>query len=165
MKLGVLSDTHQNRALMSRAVDILVTQLHVVHLIHLGDDWEDGETLEWQGFSVSGVPGLWCDAYTDRRIPNVRVDVFEGVAIGYAHDRKELQPIVKKAALLLSGHTHQSVIDTIQSVPHMNPGHLSALRNRGQEATFGLVDITEKVFLLSLYGLDGFVRDSRTFPR
>ncbi|OQB39406.1 MAG: phosphodiesterase [Candidatus Hydrogenedentes bacterium ADurb.Bin179] len=165
MILGVLSDTHGNLPLMRSAAAMLTKQLGATQLIHLGDDWEDKEDLDNLGYFVSGVPGLWCDAYRDPHIPRVRLDVFDGLAVAYAHDRKELQSISGRVGLLLSGHTHQSVIDEVGGVPHMNPGHLSRRRGRGQETTFGRVAIKVDRFILSIYGLDGEVHASRTFLR
>ena len=165
MILGVLSDTHGNLPLMRSAAAMLTKQLGATQLIHLGDDWEDKEDLDNLGYFVSGVPGLWCDAYRDPHIPRVRLDVFDGLAVAYAHDKKELQSISGRVDLLLSGHTHQSVVDEVGGVPHMNPGHLSRPRGRGQEATFGRVAITEDRFILSIYGLDGEGHVSRTFLR
>ena len=86
MILGVLSDTHGNRLLMYRAVDLLIRQLGAEHLIHLGDNWEDYEELDRLGYPVTGVPGLWCHTYHDRSIPKIRVDVFGGLRVAYAHD-------------------------------------------------------------------------------
>ncbi len=165
MIIGVLSDTHQNHPLMLRAVDILVNRLRASHLIHLGDDWEDKEALDRLGYSVSGVPGLWCDAYRDPHIPRMRVDVFEGKRLAYAHDKKELPFWEKNIAVFLSGHTHQPVVEVMQDVPHINPGHLCAETRRGTEATFGLVTLEMESLSLAIYGLDGNVRLSRAFPQ
>lgn len=163
MILGILSDTHGNLPLMHHVADILTTQLGAAHLIHLGDDWEDKEDLDSMGYFVSGVPGLWCDAYRDPCIPRVRLDVFEGVAVGYAHNKDELRSISGKADLLLSGHTHQPVIEEMEGIPHMNPGHLSRSRRRGTEATFGLVELSEGKVVMSIVGLDGIAQASRSF--
>lgn len=164
MILGVLSDTHQNHVLMYKAADMLVERLGASHLIHLGDNWEDKEDLERLGYSVSGVPGLWCPAYHDRHIPRVRVDEFDGVRIACAHDIQTLRTMAAGAVLLLSGHTHRPNIETRHGVVYMNPGHLKNRVDRGQEATCGLVRIQEESLLLGIYGLDGRARQTCLFP-
>ena len=165
MILGVLSDTHGNLGLMKRAVAALTERVRASHLVHLGDDWEDKLVLELQGYSVTGVPGLWCEAYHDRHVPRVRIDVFDGLRVVCAHDPQLLLPLDGRADLLLSGHTHCPVIERRQGIPHMNPGHLKSPKDRGREATFGVVDIREEKFELLIYGLDGKVRQSGAFPR
>lgn len=164
MILGVLSDTHGNRLLMYRAVDLLMQRLGAGHLIHLGDDWEDYEELDHLGYPVTGVPGLWCRAYHDRRIPKMRLDIFGGAHVAYAHDITVLGAVGIQADLLLSGHTHRANIETRQGVPHMNPGHLKNGRDRGQEATCGLVCIDGSRLTLAIYNLEGQALCSRLFP-
>lgn len=163
MILGVLSDTHRNHALMQQAVDLMVERLGAVHLIHLGDDREDKEYLDQLGYSVSGVPGLWCSAYMDNSIPRVRLDDFDGVSVAYVHDIQTLEMIPSSTALLLSGHTHRPCIGLWRGIPHMNPGHLKREKDRGQEATFGLIRLEVEKMSLGIYGLDGKTRQSRLY--
>lgn len=164
MILGVLSDTHGNRLLMYRAVDMLMERLGAVHLIHLGDDWEDHEELDRLGYPVSGVPGLWCRAFHDWRIPRLRTDIFDGVRVAYAHDIASLAAAGVHADLLLSGHTHRANIECRHGVPHLNPGHLKNDKDRGREATCGLVQINKEDLSLFIYGLGGQALESRLFP-
>lgn len=163
MILGVLSDTHRNHVLMQQAVDLMVETLGAVHLIHLGDDWEDMLLLDQMGYSVSGVPGLWCDAYMDNRIPRARLDAFNGVSVAYIHDLQGLAEVPSSTGLVLSGHTHQPCIDLWREMPHMNPGHLKHEKDRGREATFGLAQLEPESMSLRIYGLDGHIRQSRRF--
>lgn len=163
MILGVLSDTHRNHVLMQQAVDLMVERLGAVHLIHLGDDWEDKEYLDQRGYSVSGVPGLWCPAYMDNSVPRVRLDDFNGISVAYVHDIQAMGTVPSSTALLLSGHTHRPCIDLWQGIPHMNPGHLKHGKDRGQEATFGLIRLEAGSMSLDIYGLDGQTRQSRLF--
>lgn len=165
MILGVLSDTHGNHALMAKVAEHLVKHMKATHLIHLGDDWEDKTTLEYQGYSVSGVPGLWCSEYMERHIPKIRQDVFCGLCIAYAHDPQLLCDPDSNVELLLAGHTHTWCIEMRHGIPFMNPGHLKSLKDRGREATYGVVTINEKEFLIQIMGLDGQERISAKFPK
>lgn len=165
MKIGVLSDTHGNVRLMNRAAALLVKRFGACHLIHLGDDWEDQGFLIGVGVPVSGVPGLWCDAYHDPRIPNVRIDPFSGVHVAYAHSESDLCQLGPDIGLVLVGHTHRAAIRARQGIPWLNPGHLKDCIHRNQPASFGLVDLREKEICLSIYEIDGGLRKSRSFPR
>ena len=90
MILGVMSDTHGNLALMFRAADLLRDRFGASVLAHLGDDWEDAEVLAAAAPEVWAVPGLWCDAFRDWRIPNARRETADGLVVALAHDEGTL---------------------------------------------------------------------------
>lgn len=163
MRIGVLSDTHGNHVLMFHVVSRMEEKYPIARWIHLGDYWEDKETLESSGRNVIGVPGLWCEAYHDPKIPRIRSDNFEGVIIAYAHDPQVFNDCIEGVSLYLAGHTHRPTITTIHGVPFMNPGHMKSTMDRGQEATFGMVAIGEMTVEIAIFGLDGEVRFSSNF--
>ncbi|NLV41948.1 MAG: metallophosphoesterase family protein [Candidatus Hydrogenedentes bacterium] len=155
MILGVLSDTHGNLALMFRAADLLRDRFGASVLAHLGDDWDDALALAAAAPEVWAVPGLWCDAFHDWRIPNARRETADGLVVAMAHDEGTLAQESAGAHLLLSGHTHTARIAPDGGALRVNPGHLKAPRDRGQAASFAVVDIRPDRVVCTICGLDG----------
>ncbi|HNY85734.1 MAG TPA: metallophosphoesterase family protein [Candidatus Hydrogenedentes bacterium] len=155
MILGVMSDTHGNLPLMFRAADLLRDRFGASVLAHLGDDWEDAEALAAAAPEVWAVPGLWCDAFRDWRIPNARRETADGLIVAMAHDEGTLARESAGAHLLLSGHTHTARIAADGGALRINPGHLRAPRDRGQPASFAVVDLRPDRVVCTICGLDG----------
>jgi len=57
MKIGVLSDSHNNLSYLKEAASWLIEKKRVDLLVHLGDDMEDARILEEFGVRVLKVPG------------------------------------------------------------------------------------------------------------
>lgn len=165
MKLGVLSDTHGNRALLYRAIDRMEQEGELDSIIHLGDDYEDAEGLEASGYPVVKVPGLWCDAYRDRRIPKYALLNFGGLHVACAHTLNDIPVSARNTGLLLTGHTHRASIEKQDRTLFVNPGHLRAPRDRGESASFAVIDIGIEVLQIRIIGVDGAVRIAREYLR
>ncbi|NLN93892.1 MAG: hypothetical protein GX130_11375 [Candidatus Hydrogenedens sp.] len=165
MILGVMSDTHGNTRLMLRAADQMRNDHDARWLIHLGDNWEDQEWLSMAGYPARGVPGLWCPEYGSRRVPRRRIDDFSGMQIAYAHTVEDLPAVDPAIELLLAGHTHRACICMREGIPLLNPGHLKNMRDRGCDASYGIVAIEADCFHLALYLLNGDCVDEKTFRR
>jgi uncharacterized protein len=165
MILGVLSDTHGNHALLYRALDRMEQEGRPDTVVHLGDDYEDAEWLEASGFPVVKVPGLWCDAYRDRRIPKYALFTCEGVRVACAHTLDDIPASARKAELLLTGHTHHAAIEKQDRSLFVNPGHLRAPRDRGEAASFAIIDIGADILRVRIIGIDGVLRIAREYLR
>jgi predicted phosphodiesterase len=165
MILGVISDTHGNLALMRKAASLLKNKFLATRIIHLGDDYADKQTLEMDGYPVTGVPGLWCPEYSDPRVPKMVVEEFEGMRIACAHAAEDLPPMTSNLDLCLIGHTHRYGIVVRQGVPLMNPGHLKGDQDRMRLPSFGVVRITNALLCLSIHDLTGQVLMEQEFPR
>lgn len=165
MILGVMSDTHGNTRLMLQAADQMRAVHQVSHIIHLGDNWEDYEWLSFAGYPVRAVPGLWCPEYRRKSIPRQRVDEFAGMHIAYAHTVEDLPPLTPEIELLLTGHTHRACITSREGVVLMNPGHLKNFRDRGNDASYGIVSIQPGQFYLALYRLNSECMEEKNFER
>ncbi len=165
MIVGVISDTHGNQPLMFKVADILRERLLATHILHLGDDYADKEALEMAGYSVSGVPGLWCREYNDTKTPKRRVETFEGVRVAYAHSEEDLPPLTSDIGLALFGHTHRFGIVRREGIPCMNPGHLKSELDRMRPPTFGLVRITETTVCLAVHDCSGHALMEKAFKR
>jgi hypothetical protein len=157
MKLGVLSDSHNNLKNLERAGEILVKEYGVEILIHLGDDYEDAKILEKFKVKLIKVPGVYSSFYQNPEIPNRRIEEFEGVKILISHMENshqndlptDLTPeeiIEKKLVdLVLVGHTHIPKIEEREGVFILNPGHLQEEDKKGFPPSFGLVDLKKKL--------------------
>ncbi|MGI6460628.1 MAG: metallophosphoesterase family protein [Candidatus Hydrogenedentales bacterium] len=162
--LGVMSDTHGNRFLMLQAADIM-KQLGATRVFHLGDDYSDAQELAMSGLDVHKVPGLWCAAYRDSRVPKRIVEVVDGVSIAAAHAPKDLRHSEHSADIVLTGHTHASAIEHVGHAIYLNPGHLKSSQSRGQRPSFAMITITAKEIHAAIHELTGAVRFERTFRR
>lgn len=114
MKILVLSDSHSARSFMRLCVE--KTKPDAV--IHLGDHYDDGETLaeEYPKIPVYLVPGN-CDAHRSFiRDPEVRVEKVCGVLLYFTHGhrhrvKQSLHALLadaraSRAQAVLYGHTH-----------------------------------------------------------
>ena len=165
MILGVMSDTHGNRALMHRVADQMMRDARAECILHLGDDYTDGEELAMAGYPVEFVPGLWCAAYRSPRAPNMRVLEFAGVRVALAHDMRDIHGPARAAQVVLVGHTHEARIVCREGVLYVNPGHLKASKHRGEYPSYAVVDIRPGEVTAAIHERDGSVRESATFSR
>lgn len=165
MILGVMSDTHGNTPLMHRVADLMVRRLGAQVLFHLGDDYRDAEELLLAGNDVRRVPGLWCTEYQDSRIPKRILEQFGGVTVAAVHAEKDLTHIERAAGVILVGHTHEPSIAQLGVSLYVNPGHLKSPVNRGNPATFAVVDIGDGTVTAAFYAWEGIERKRVTIPR
>lgn len=165
MILGIVSDSHGNHRLLSTAIECLHQHDNVDTIVHLGDDYEDAEWLEYAGYLVIKVPGLWCDAYRDKRVPKSMLFQGEGLRIACAHTLDDISKDNRNAPLILTGHTHRAAIQKKNRTLFVNPGHLRAPRDRGEKASFAAINIGTDAIRVSIRELDGSIRLYREFPR
>jgi putative phosphoesterase len=158
MILGVMSDTHGNRRLMCEVAATMEAAHGATVIFHLGDDYDDGEALARAGHTVRRVPGLWCAAYRDGRIPRRLLETLDGVTVACAHAEKDLRHTERAAAVILTGHTHRAAVCLLGRSLYVNPGHLAATRNRGQRASYAVVDIGPETVRAAIHEATGRVR-------
>jgi putative phosphoesterase len=153
MKLGLLSDTHQNIEDLRVAIDHLVRE-EVDCLVHLGDDFQDAETFdEFEIKTTIAVPGVYDPEYSDRNVPHRLIEDVGGFRVMFSHtleshpndfpDDPKPEDFLTKGEIdiLLYGHTHVPRIEIKDSILLVNPGHLRKHDKRGHRATFGLLEI------------------------
>ncbi|MCC6144475.1 MAG: metallophosphoesterase family protein [Candidatus Hydrogenedentes bacterium] len=165
MNIGVMSDTHGNRQLMHAVADRMVQQHHVELIYHLGDDYSDGQELAMAGARVCLVPGLWCEEYQDWRVPNSRVDEYQGVRIGCAHAQKDLRAIERAADIVMCGHTHVAEVRQQGDSIWLNPGHLKGPMDRNETPSYAVISLVEDAIFVAVYEVDGRMRHEFVFHR
>ncbi len=165
MVLGVMSDTHGNTTLMLEMAESMEAQFGVQAIFHLGDDYKDAEWLEAAAHSVYCVPGLWCPEYGNRRIPKTRIENIDGITVACAHAKKDLRHAERAAAIILTGHTHEAALEHIGASLYVNPGHLTAPKNRGEWASYAIIDIGPDAVHANVRETSGKIRLECTIPR
>lgn len=130
MKILALSDSHASLLHMRR----LINQLHPAQVVHLGDHYDDAETLalEYPHIRFHMVPGN-CDSF--RCAPNVPkilcYDIggirfymthchLHGVKSGLGHLLTEAHK--SGAQMVLYGHTHRAECFPYDGIWVLNPG-------------------------------------------
>jgi len=152
LKILVLSDTHN--VVLDSQIKEIKKQGKFDLLIHCGDNYKDGDRFaQVLGIDkVLKVPGN-CDYNFANENPIIIKEI-QGkkfiITHGHLHNVKsgieKLKEYAKKskAEVVLYGHTHAVQNERIEGILFFNPG--SAIFPRGDQASFGVIDITlEKV--------------------
>jgi putative phosphoesterase len=173
MIVGVVSDTHGNRAGMLLLAERLKS-LGVQILLHLGDDYQDLATLARAGLEVFGVPGLYCPEYSNPQIGNRQVTELGGLKFLLTHTQArssydspgDLDPemVCYEVDAVLFGHTHTPALEERQGIAWINPGHLRDRNDRGSPPTFALLHISDSELRVQIRRLmDGKLFQEKIF--
>lgn len=150
MRIGVVSDTHNNLANVQRIV-ALFREARVDHVIHTGDVTQ---ARALRGLSEVGVPILGVFGNNDERAALSDVSADLGIALEeppfewvlasrrilVAHDPLELEGAVEpEHNLVLHGHTHRRTIERSEDRLLFNPGECAGHLVGSQ--TVGIVDL------------------------
>ncbi len=156
MKIGIVSDTHRNKAYLSDVVEWLIKRHKISTLFHLGDDYSDVMDLTERYIEVVQVPGIYDREYQDKTSPATVVETIQGLDILLVHAlEKDLSPEdARKADIILYGHTHRAEIKLVDGLLYMNPGHLKGAMDKNAAPSFGLLDIQDKNVNVKIIGLD-----------
>lgn len=146
MKILVLSDSHSALSFMFQAADILEPDA----IIHLGDYFDDGETLheQYPDIPFYQVPGN-CDCFRcDPHVPQILIEEIFGVRFylthGHRHDVKRTRSLLEADArqcgvdAVLYGHTHIADCRQEGKLWILNPGTCGY-----GERTGGVIEIEE----------------------
>jgi uncharacterized protein len=120
MKIGVISDTHG--LLRAEAVEAL---RGVEHILHAGDV---GEALILdqlrQLAPVTAIRGNIDRSGACARLPEAELIELNGVSIYMLHDFHaiDLDPVAAGIQVVVSGHSHNPVIEWRKAVLYFNPG-------------------------------------------
>jgi uncharacterized protein len=151
MRVGVVSDTHGNVQGMRRLAEMLKAK-GVATVLHVGDDYQDLDTLKRDGLEVIGVPGVYCREYADPAVPNRLVMELGGLKMLLTHtasrnrydspDDPDPQGLARQVHIVLFGHTHVPNLEERQGVLWLNPGHLKDRPDRGYPPTYALLELS-----------------------
>jgi hypothetical protein len=167
LNLAVFSDTHGHCALLRQVVGGILQDRHMDLLVHLGDDYDDAEVFYEFETPYLRVPGVYSDYYVDPRVPNRRIEDFEGwrtllthTRESHANDpRRSIKPerliAQNEVDIVLFGHTHRPYLAEEKGILFVNPGHLKDRDKKGHEPTCALLDIRADAVGVRVEGLDG----------
>jgi uncharacterized protein len=138
MRIGVISDTHG--LLRPEAVAAL---RGVEHILHAGDVGEIGilEQLR-QVAPVTAIRGNIDRSGPCALLPEIELVEFAGASLYLLHDRNQLDldPVAAGIAAVLSGHSHQPLIEHRNGVLYFNPGSAGP-RRFSLPVSLGFLDI------------------------
>ena len=156
MKIGVVSDTHRNRALLTEVVDQLTKKHRISALYHLGDDYEDVIELSDRVIEIIQVPGIYHQGYRNASLSPKIMESVLGVQILLVHsfEKDVTNQDMLRADIILCGHTHRHELTLKDGVLVMNPGHLKGPADKNVPASFGLLDIQDKMLTATILDLD-----------
>ncbi|MBU2546890.1 MAG: YfcE family phosphodiesterase [Proteobacteria bacterium] len=165
MIFAVVSDTHGHGDNVDRLAERL-TRAGVRRVVHLGDDYDDAESLMAAGFEVVRVPGVFSDYYRAPEIPNRLLCEIGGLTVLLTHtdaphkndtpDDEDPAVIAsrEKPDLVLFGHTHLPAVETREGGLWVNPGHLKSEDKKGVPPSYALIDTDARPFGVRILALD-----------
>lgn len=154
MRIGVLSDTHDNLDNLLTVLEIL-RQRGIQTVIHCGDLTDFSLISHFSGFRLIYLTGNMdaASGTIKKRVEQMREDNFAGlvfqgnldgvmVAATHSHLEGKVMELVqeKRFCWIFHGHTHKRRDETIQGTRIINPGALGGLV-RGPRS-FCIVDLT-----------------------
>ncbi len=150
MRIGVISDTHG--LLRPEAAARLAG---VAHILHAGDIGRPGLVEALSGIApVTAIrgnvdTGAWADAY-----PETRTVVLGGRRLYLLHDRNALRtdPAAEGVDVVISGHSHRPLIETVAGALYLNPGSAGP-RRFSLPATVATLEIADDGLRAALHDL------------
>jgi hypothetical protein len=118
--VGVISDTHG--LMRPEAIEALRGASMLLHAGDVGKPevlGELGALAPVTAIRGNVDQGLWCAS-----LPETTTVEVGGVRIHMLHDRKTLaiDPVAEGIGVVISGHTHQPLIEELEGVLYLNPG-------------------------------------------
>lgn len=151
----IVSDTHGNSKLLDRVLDT-EWDSHFSAVIHLGDDYPDGDWILNRNIPLIRVPGTRDMAYANSMIDNRRFEDVLGWRLFLSHTPdyyytdlpEDLDPQLVwengDCDVFCHGHTHKPEIELKDKRVRVNPGHLKSEWDRGYPPTFAKLIVTEQ---------------------
>jgi putative phosphoesterase len=160
----VLSDTHGNHFFLRKALQFCPS---AEYILHLGDQYEDlDDHIDLiSDKTVIKVPGINHPLYFHPKFDSVKSFVIANWTIGMAHDKRDFIKKRINADLYLFGHTHHPVFLEQNGHFYLNPGHLKSPEDRGNPATFAVLEISEEKIDGKIYYLSGNIFLEKTLHK
>ncbi len=165
MKIGLLSDSHGNIAFIKKAGQYLKEKARVDLIVHLGDECDDIDALDGIGIEIIKIPGLFSSCYHDPAVPNRIIKDIAGIKILMTHCSsphandlaidKDPQTLIAENGIkaVFYGHTHIQKAEVKDGVVWINPGHMRESKDKGNFASFAVVEIKGAELLVDIIEL------------
>ena len=150
MRIGVISDTHG----LLRP-EALARLAGVEHIIHAGDIGSPDIVPRLAELApVTAIRGNVDTQPWARAFPPWELVTLVGRTIYVLHDLGDLNldPVAAGFDMIVSGHSHQPKIETVEGVVYINPGSVGPRRFR-LPVTLALVDLASDVIRPEIYEL------------
>lgn len=155
MKIGLMSDTHNNIKYTTMVARYLIVTHEVDKIYHLGDECEDVLHIKKEGIDVVSIPGVLAKEYEDPSIPNQITEKIDGIKIILTHDIADISSIdIVSHDVILFAHSHNYELRCELSKLFINPGHLKEEFHKGRIATFGVMSIDQNVVKAEIYDIN-----------
>lgn len=163
-KIILLSDTHGNLKFIEKLKPI-IRQYSPDILIHLGDNYPDTQYLLSPNYELIRIPGTWCQEYQSAYIDNRIKITIENWTVFLSHtpeshyedlpEDPKPESILKESPpdIFAHGHTHHPKIEKSGPTIIINPGHLTAKKDRGYPATYAQLEIEPKILKITICDL------------
>jgi putative phosphoesterase len=140
MRVGVISDTHG----LLRP-EALQTLAGVDRILHAGDIGDPAILDRLRAIApLTAIRGNIDTAGTCALLPPTEVIELAGKLIYLIHDREDLDlnPAAAGIDVVITGHSHRAVVETLKGVLYLNPGSAGPKRFK-LDTTLALLDIDE----------------------
>jgi len=155
MKIGILSDSHDNLPKIEKAVK-LFNQKKVGFVLHAGDFIAPftipklkGLSCDWAGvFGNNDGERIGLSGISEGKIKEgpLRTE-FAGRRVTLTHDINKINPDTEKARLIIFGHTHKPEVKKSNSKLIVNPGECGGwLTGNSTVAIVDLATLSAKIF-------------------
>ena len=162
-KFLVVSDTHGNLDLFQT---VLKREKDFTAIIHLGDNYEDLNSYSnLDDVTLYRVPGIFHKGYRNKTLPAIVKFTSCGWSILLVHDLSDALARTQDVDIYLHGHTHKPEIIRKYGKIFFNPGHLKQFHHRGNQASYGILEIAEKISNFYVKNLNTNVIYNKTFKR
>jgi len=164
-RVAVFSDSHGNIELLSKA--LATAKKHSIDKVyHLGDNYEDAQTLQKEKLEVLRVPGIFHPLYKTKQVPRKLRDHVEELDILLLHDENDLSDKeVAASDVILVGHTHRLEIRLDAHRAVVNPGQLKAPLNKGRPAAWAILEIEGRTCQIKILTPDDTVVAEATYNK
>jgi len=153
-KILLMSDTHGNNKFLRKSIK---NEDDVNAIIHLGDSYEDllynEDMLDDK--EIFYVPGFFDSGYIPNTVEHVKLINIMGWKFLMCHSLEECIEERKNADVIFHGHTHRASIFQKDDQYIINPGHLKNVYDRGNQASYAVIEVFEDIIKIHWKELEG----------
>jgi predicted phosphodiesterase len=174
LRIGLASDTHGNLDALARAFERF-ERADAEQVFFLGGRHADVDgvlarrrrgTPDPIAARIVRVASRACPEAASGEAMRTHVDLVEGRICCLVHDKADLsRDDIANASIFFHGNSARAAIVQIGPRCFVTPGHLRADAPADAPATFGVVELTEREVVLTVYSADGAeLRTERCAP-
>jgi predicted phosphodiesterase len=117
---------------------------------------------ELEGVVIHRVPGNFHPGLINKSLKKIVDCNLAGKRFRLIHDLQQLDNHAG-CDFILFGHTHASFCEEMKGRIYLNPGHLKKEEDRGHQASYGILTLTEEMMIYENKRYDGRLIYSRSW--